>query len=98
MDNVQNCDSYINIPSSQTYRSYLSMELIYTSKLVLKQIILSSGIQLHVIWWKSTDVSEEHVPSIFWPKSKQEMSFKQAENIALCGLLGFSPVRGYRCF
>jgi hypothetical protein len=21
MDNVQNCDSYINIPSSQTYRS-----------------------------------------------------------------------------
>jgi hypothetical protein len=22
MDNVQNCDSYINIPSSQTYRSY----------------------------------------------------------------------------
>jgi hypothetical protein len=23
MDNVQNCDSYINIPSSQTCRSYL---------------------------------------------------------------------------
>jgi hypothetical protein len=23
MDNVQNCDSYINIPSSQTYRSYI---------------------------------------------------------------------------
>jgi hypothetical protein len=22
MDNVQNCDSYINIPSPQTYRSY----------------------------------------------------------------------------
>jgi hypothetical protein len=22
MDNVQNCDSYINIPSSQTYRTY----------------------------------------------------------------------------
>jgi hypothetical protein len=22
MGNVQNCDSYINIPSSQTYRSY----------------------------------------------------------------------------
>jgi hypothetical protein len=22
MDNVQNCDSYINIPSSQTYRYY----------------------------------------------------------------------------
>jgi hypothetical protein len=22
MDNVQNCDSYINVPSSQTYRSY----------------------------------------------------------------------------
>jgi hypothetical protein len=23
MDNVQNCDSYINIPSSQTFRSYV---------------------------------------------------------------------------
>jgi hypothetical protein len=23
MDNVQNCDSYINIPSAQTYRYYL---------------------------------------------------------------------------
>jgi hypothetical protein len=22
MDNVQNCDSYVNIPSSQTYRPY----------------------------------------------------------------------------
>jgi hypothetical protein len=31
MDNVQNCDSYINIPSSQTYISYLKylvMELV----------------------------------------------------------------------
>jgi hypothetical protein len=24
MDNVRNCDSYINIPSSQTYRSFES--------------------------------------------------------------------------
>jgi hypothetical protein len=23
MDNVQNCDSYINVPSSQTYRFFL---------------------------------------------------------------------------
>jgi hypothetical protein len=23
MDNVQNCDSYINIPSSHTYKSYI---------------------------------------------------------------------------
>jgi hypothetical protein len=23
MDNIQNCDSYINIPSSQTYRAYV---------------------------------------------------------------------------
>jgi tRNA C32,U32 (ribose-2'-O)-methylase TrmJ len=28
MDNVQNCDSYINIPSSQTYRSYSLSKLI----------------------------------------------------------------------
>jgi hypothetical protein len=26
MDNVQNCDSYINIPSSQTYRFYLRIK------------------------------------------------------------------------
>jgi hypothetical protein len=25
MDNVHNCDSYINIPSSQTYRSYVNL-------------------------------------------------------------------------
>jgi hypothetical protein len=29
MDNVQNCDSYINIPSSQTYKSYLEQEYFY---------------------------------------------------------------------
>jgi hypothetical protein len=27
MDNMQGCDSYINIPSSQTYRSYSTFEL-----------------------------------------------------------------------
>jgi hypothetical protein len=26
MDNIQNCDSYINIPSSQAYRSCLGYE------------------------------------------------------------------------
>jgi hypothetical protein len=29
MDNAQNCDSYINIPSSQTYRSFFNKESIY---------------------------------------------------------------------
>jgi hypothetical protein len=28
MDNVQNCDSYFNIPSAQTYRSYATECLI----------------------------------------------------------------------
>jgi hypothetical protein len=28
MDNVQNCDSYINIPSPQTCKSYLEIRLI----------------------------------------------------------------------
>jgi hypothetical protein len=27
MDNVQNCDSYINIPLSQTYRSYIAYKV-----------------------------------------------------------------------
>jgi hypothetical protein len=31
MDKVQNCDSYINIPSSQTYRSYSKFALILAS-------------------------------------------------------------------
>jgi hypothetical protein len=34
MDNVQNCDSYINIPSLQTYGSYVAdfSCLLYTSR------------------------------------------------------------------
>jgi hypothetical protein len=32
MDNVQNCDSYIHIPSSQTYNSYITVSLIYVSQ------------------------------------------------------------------
>jgi hypothetical protein len=30
MDNVQNCDSYINIQSPQTYRSYLHITQLFT--------------------------------------------------------------------
>jgi hypothetical protein len=28
MDNVQNCDSYINVPSSQTYRNLQKYRLV----------------------------------------------------------------------
>jgi hypothetical protein len=31
MDNVQNVDTYINIPSSQTYKSYLQPIINYTT-------------------------------------------------------------------
>jgi hypothetical protein len=37
MDNVQNCDSYINIPSSQTYRSYTVISVERTACLSLLQ-------------------------------------------------------------
>jgi hypothetical protein len=36
MDNVQNCDSYINIPSSQTYRSYFLWEKSFRYPLDMK--------------------------------------------------------------
>jgi hypothetical protein len=34
MDNVQNCDTYINVPSSQTYSCYM-YTYIYTSVVIL---------------------------------------------------------------
>jgi hypothetical protein len=42
--------------------------------------VLSSGIQHHVVRWKPTDVSEEHVAFIFRDEeqAKQEISMKQA--------------------
>jgi hypothetical protein len=48
MDNVQNCDSYINIPSSQTYRSYQNLDLCYIAcfrrnYLLKKQLCLLQG-------------------------------------------------------
>jgi hypothetical protein len=42
MDNVQNCDSYINIPSSQTYRSYLPYNgCVATNSDVQKELTLT---------------------------------------------------------
>jgi hypothetical protein len=41
MDNVQNCDSYVNIPSLQTYKSYLNYFNFYN--------FLSKASGLHLI-------------------------------------------------
>jgi hypothetical protein len=42
MENVQNCDSYINIPSPQTYRSYFNQS-------VLIQMIAVSDLIFYII-------------------------------------------------
>jgi hypothetical protein len=34
MDNVHNCDSYINIPSSQTSKSYIHIHILYHNSLL----------------------------------------------------------------
>jgi hypothetical protein len=58
MGNIQNCDSYINIPFSQTYRSYVypfpsfTFQLITLSKL---QIVRRKNDNLH---WIGNGVEE----------------------------------------
>jgi hypothetical protein len=51
MENVQNCDSYINIPSSQTYRSYTSNCIyIYPRHITrqFQQTCRASNISVHI--------------------------------------------------
>jgi hypothetical protein len=44
MDNIQNCDSYINIPSPQTYRShfhkYLKLTIIFGELVDISKVLL----------------------------------------------------------
>jgi hypothetical protein len=44
MDNVQNCDSYINMPSSQTYRSHLLR--------INEKIVSQFGVYYHMTWYR----------------------------------------------
>jgi hypothetical protein len=46
MDNIQNCDSYINIPSSETDRSYLQNVFLYVYTECFGKVICSVFIQL----------------------------------------------------
>jgi hypothetical protein len=41
-------------------------------------MVLSSGMYLHAVRWKLTDVSEEFAPSILWfeAQAKEESSMK----------------------
>jgi hypothetical protein len=47
--------------------------------------VLSSGIRCHVASWKSTNISKEHVTSVFRAEeyAKKESSMKQAVSTAL---------------
>jgi hypothetical protein len=57
MDNVQNCDSYINIPSSQTYRSYSNLY----SSFAMKPEGPVNTYEYWVVWgrvWKHCPISE----------------------------------------
>jgi hypothetical protein len=47
MDNVQNCDSYINIPSSQVYTSKIGYQI--RSLLVFGTLFLNGGIIIIII-------------------------------------------------
>jgi hypothetical protein len=38
MDNVQNCDSYVNTPSSQTYISFWGLQLFLKFIIILDDI------------------------------------------------------------
>jgi hypothetical protein len=50
MDNVRNCDSYINIPSSRTYRCYLKYTSYYTYN-VFNLRSLRSSLTERICWF-----------------------------------------------
>jgi hypothetical protein len=63
VDNVQNCDSYINISLSQTYRSYLHNELIVQKmdcNLLHKQINYIIIFVEGGVIWDTLDVVKNH--------------------------------------
>jgi hypothetical protein len=64
MDNVQNCDSYINIPSSQTYRSYFRNVLLFcvsSVKSVYGDVECHLGVHwLSPVWLESRYLSVSH--------------------------------------
>jgi hypothetical protein len=67
MDNVQNCDSYINIPSSQTCRShYLKTRSLYRFRILyshawyLSFLFRESAVfELRILWLKATFSNKE---------------------------------------
>jgi hypothetical protein len=54
MDNIQNCDSYINIPSSQTYRSYKNK--IFSELCTLIGVVMNSSIFLDITQYRNLQV------------------------------------------
>jgi hypothetical protein len=48
MDIVQNCDSYINIPLSQTYRYYAELQIYTTAKIARVLHICNSKKHLYI--------------------------------------------------
>jgi hypothetical protein len=50
MDNIQNCDSYINIPSSQTYGSK-TYTVLLNAVIVLHIIMIQDLSYLSVLGW-----------------------------------------------
>jgi hypothetical protein len=48
MDNVQNCDSYINIPSSQTYATYIRKLGLLTEN---RSVCFSGAVYIWVSLW-----------------------------------------------
>jgi hypothetical protein len=67
MDNVQNCDSYINIPSSQTYRSFSCecSEEIWNVMHVRIRVSITILAKLRVKDWKETEIRTLDHSAIF---------------------------------
>jgi hypothetical protein len=52
----------------------------------IEGIVLSSGISQHVVHWKSTDVSEEHITSIFRNQHEAELCLLPASGCFIAWL------------
>jgi hypothetical protein len=77
MGNVQNCDSYINIPSSQTYRSHI--KCLAKSYELLKSSLNKT--QLNRIFPKTS--SSAYVPRVLWKNCNENRGKKNVAAFVL---------------
>jgi hypothetical protein len=82
MDNVQNCDSYISIPSSQTYRSYLPLSLMIQISKININFVFQEKKDICCIYTKiNLQLVTKHTILI---EIKQDLLHKILNHIAKC--------------